>query len=132
MVYNDGTDDEPLDFRVIMPNGRVVYSNPENIMFVGERKKHVERPVEKKEDDLSKYYDYDCDQSDQLDGVEKTEEVDIDTIYARIVFGALSVAFVSGSIGIGIESGILLGIAILSFVVMFIFALMSNRKDDCK
>lgn len=77
MVYNDGTDDESLDFRVIMPNGRVVYSNPENIIFVGERKKTVERAVEKaKEDDLSKYYDYDCDQSDQLDvGEEKTEEV---------------------------------------------------------
>lgn len=73
MVYNDGTDDEPLDFRVIMPNGRVVYSNPENIIFVGERKKSVERAVEKpKEDDLSKYYDYDCENSD---GVEEEEPV---------------------------------------------------------
>lgn len=58
MVYRDGTDDEPLDFRLIMPNGRVVYSNPENIIFVGERVKTVEKA---KEDDLSKYYDYDCD-----------------------------------------------------------------------
>lgn len=72
MVYNDGTDDEPLDFRVYTPDGRVIYSNPENIIFVGERKKSVERPVEKKEDDLSKYYDYDC---ENTDGVEEEEPV---------------------------------------------------------
>lgn len=66
MVYRDGTDDEPLDFRLIMPNGRVVYSNPENIIFVGERKKSVEKH---KEDDLSKYYDYECDNMEISGGV---------------------------------------------------------------
>lgn len=123
MIYNDGTDDESLDFRVHTPNGRVVYSNPENIIFVGKRKKTVD---ETKEDDLSKYYDYDCDQSDQLD----IEEKDAGIIYARIAFGALVVGFVSVCIGICIESGVLAAIAFISFVVMFIFALMYNGKDS--
>lgn len=130
MVYNDGTDDEPLDVRVFTPDGRVIYSNCfNNIRF--KRVESVWSPIERaKEDDLSKYYDYDCDQSDQLNVEEK--EKDNGTIYARIAFGAFAVSVVSGSIGIGIESGVLAGIALISFVVMFIFALMCNGKDDYK
>lgn len=78
-----------------------------------------------KKDDLSKYYDYDCENNGE-------EEKDIGEIYAMIAFGALVVSFVSGSIGICIESGILAVIALVSFVVMFIFALMCNGKDDYK
>lgn len=76
-----------------------------------------------KKDDLSKYYDYDCENNGG-------EEKDVETIYARIAFGALVVSLVSGSIGICIESGILAIIALISFVVMFIFALMCNGKDS--
>lgn len=65
MVYRDGTDDEPLDFCVWAPDGRRLYPNPmDNVRF--RRKKTVEKV---KEDDLSKYYDYDCDNVEISGGV---------------------------------------------------------------
>lgn len=128
MVYNDGTDDEPLDVRVFTPDGRVIYSNCfNNIRF--KRVESVWSPIERnKEDDLSKYYDYICDQSDQLDVGEK--EKDTNTLYYRIAFSSLAASAVSGSIGIGIKSYVLLFIAIAAFAVMIIFANLCNGKDS--
>lgn len=69
MVYRDGTDDEPLEFCVWAPGGRIISSNPmDNVRY--RRKETVEKP---KEDDLSKYYDYECNNSD-VDVKEEEED----------------------------------------------------------
>lgn len=65
MVYRDGTDDEPLDFCMWGRDGRLIYSNP-NDKVRYRRKKTVTKV---KEDDLSKYYDYECDNIEISGGV---------------------------------------------------------------
>lgn len=112
MVYNDGTDDEPIEF--------VSFSIPTKHVIGGEVKIVGNKT---KEDGLEKYYDYDCDQSNQLN-TDVGKEYD-----ARIAIAALILCSISGLIGVATDSIVWLLIAIASFVIMLIFAWLYNREE---